>query len=159
MTACFELALSTVWVTSVSTTSVTVFVSKWAIDKANQCMIQWKWGANWSIYLFSSKNICSKGGFSISLFLSWLLFPRFQTYKRHVRYFLKSIFSILSREWGAWRGIQKIFWEMCPSRFHISTAKSKHLKGQLWPRVSNVFPLFLPCSPPLSQRSVVTSRQ
>ena len=35
----------------------------------------------------------------------------------------------------------------------------KHLKGQLWPRVSNIFPLFLPCPPPLSQRSVVALRK
>ena len=40
--------------------------------------------------------------------------------------------------------------------------KSKHLKGQLWPRVSHVFPLFYSCNappPPPSQSSVVTPRK
>ena len=32
----------------------------------------------------------------------------------------------------------------------------EHLKGQLWPRLGHVFPLFLPCPPRPSQRSVVT---
>ena len=34
---------------------------------------------------------------------------------------------------------------------HMPHVISKHLKGQLCPRVSNVFPLFLPCPPPLFQ--------
>ena len=41
---------------------------------------------------------------------------------------------------------------------HVLTSAFEHLKGQLWPRLGHVFPLFLPCPPRPSQRSVVTPR-
>ena len=62
------------------------------------------------------------------------------------------------------QGKQVKWWQWCTGcpkknwRTENNPSQSKHLKGQLWPRVGDVFLLFLPHPPPPSQRSVVTPR-
>ena len=62
--------------------------------------------------------------------------------------------------WGRGGSLEKIIYFGSIGNFGAPDMESKHLKGHLWPRVTNEkclwrFCLFLPCPPP---RSVVTPR-
>ena len=66
--------------------------------------------------------------------------------------------KLLSKREGVDFFAQKTFWGIFWTKSRLlpmARHTSKHLKDQLWPRVSKVFLLFLPRPPPPSQRPVV----